>query len=107
MTTDSNEKHGDSAAKEVPRGAKVKVTCDYLGADEPLTREFPQSALLHEVKDWAREKFVPVPPSDKAYFIINDKTRHRFTDEEEHRSLLALGFEHKADLRLGEEQKSG
>ena len=106
MSTESKEK-GEETEKDVPRDKKVKVTCDYLGADEPLTREFLQSTLLGAVKQWARGEFVPVPPSDKAYFIINDKTRHRFTDEEEHRSLLALGFDHKAELRLGEEQKSG
>ena len=85
----------------------VEVHCDYLGADEKIRRKFPQSARLAEVKKWARQTFVPNPPSDKAYFLSDDKSRRRFTDEEEQKTLLAMGYEHKADLRLTEEQISG
>jgi hypothetical protein len=85
----------------------VEVHCDYLGADDPIKRKFPQTAKLAEVKQWARESFVPHPPSDKAYYLNDDKTRHRFTAEEEQKSLLALGYEHQAKLRLNEEQVAG
>ena len=96
---------GKGAGK--PHVQEVEVHCDYLGADEKIRRKFPQTALLAEVKQWARETFVPNPPSDKASFLNDDKTRHRFTEEEEQRSLLAMGYEHKADFRLSEEQVAG
>jgi hypothetical protein len=96
-TKDPSAKHED----------EVEVHCDYLGADDAVKRKFLESASLSEVKSWAREHFVPNPPSDKAYFLNDDKTRHRFTQEEEAMSLQALGYHHKADLRLSEEQLSG
>ncbi len=103
------------SATEIEKGEKgkkldvkeVEVHCDYLGADEKIRRKFPQTALMGEVKQWAREQFAPNPPSDKAYYLVDDKTRHRFTEEEERRTLLTLGYEHKADLRLAEEQVAG
>lgn len=98
---DTSEKHGDK------NETMIEVHCDYLGADDPIKRKFGESTLLLEVKRWAREDFVPSPPSDKAYFLNDDKTRHRFTADEEGMSLVALGYKHKADLRLTEEQLSG
>ncbi len=101
-------RHTDTAKEHSAKNeTSIEVHCDYLGADEPIKRKFVESALLSEVKQWAREHFVPSPPSDKAYFLNDDKTRHRFTAEEENMSLAALGFRHKADLRLTEEQLSG
>ena len=98
---DSAKEHGGK------NETMIEVHCDYLGADDPINRKFGESTLLSEVKQWAREQFVPSPPSDKAYFLNDDKTRHRFTAGEEEMSLVALGYKHKADLRLTEEQLSG
>jgi hypothetical protein len=98
---DTAEEHGRK------NETMIEVHCDYLGADDPIKRKFGESTLLSEVRQWAREHFVPSPPSDKAYFLNDDKTRHRFTAEEEAMSLVALGYKHKADLRLTEEQLSG
>lgn len=90
-----------------PDAKDVEVHCDYLGADEAIRRKFPQTALMADVKKWARQTFVPNPPSDKAYYLNDDKTRRRFTEEEEQKSLLAMEYEHKADFRLSEEQIAG
>ncbi len=92
------EKHG---------GDLVEVHCDYISADEPIHRKFPPTATLAEVKAWAREIFVPNPPSGKAYYLSDDKTRRRFTPEEEALTLQQAGYEHEAKLRLNEEQVSG
>jgi hypothetical protein len=103
----TNKEQGGGGHGQPEKDRLVEVHCDYLGADEPIKRKFPQAAKLVEVKLWARETFVPHPPSDKAYYLNDDKTRHRFTAEEEQKSLLALGYEHEAKLRLNEEQASG
>lgn len=86
----------------------VQVHCDYISADEPIHERFPAGTVLAVVKNWARETFVPNPPSDKAYYLNDDKTRHRFTSEEELRTLAMLGYERGAvHFRLNEEQASG
>lgn len=94
-------------APAVARLREVQVHMDYISADDPIHQKFPDTALLAAVKEWARGIFVPEPPSDKAFYVTDDKTRHRFTPEEELRSLNALGYEHVAHLRLNEEQISG
>lgn len=86
---------------------EVQVHCDYISADHPIHRAFSGDTILAEVKKWARETFVPDPPSGKAYYLNDDKTRHRFTEDEEHQTLHDLGYEHSAHLRLNEEQASG
>jgi hypothetical protein len=86
---------------------QVVVHVDYISADEPIQSKFPPNTLLGAVKDWARQQFVPNPPSDKAYYLNDDKTRHRFTPAEEQKSLADLGYEHTAHFRLNEEQASG
>jgi hypothetical protein len=88
-------------------GDLVEVHCDYISADEPIKRKFPSSTPLLEVKDWARSEFVPNPPSDKVYYLSDDRTRHRFTADEEKQTLEQLGYEHQAKLRLNEEQAAG
>lgn len=85
----------------------VSVTCDYISADEPIHQKFPGTTLLAAVKQWAREKFVPHPPSDKAYYLNDDKSRHPFTPAEEQSTLVELGYREVAHLRLNEEQASG
>ena len=97
--------HGNGGAAAGPQ--QVEVHCDYLAADDKIRAKFAQSTRLIEVKAWARAEFVPNPPSDKAYYLNDDKSRHRFTPEEEQKTLLDLGYQHKADLRLNEEQASG
>lgn len=87
---------------------EVQVHCDYISADDPIHRKFSTDTVLSIVKEWARAEFVPNPPSDKAYYLNDDKTRHRFTAEEEQRTLAQLGYEHgPVHLRLNEEQASG
>lgn len=105
IETEKGEKERQGGEK--PDVKEVEVHVDYIGADDKVRRKFPQTAVLAEVKQWAREQFVPNPPSDKAYYLVDDKTRHRFTEAEEQETLLALGYEHKADLRLTEEQIAG
>ncbi len=85
----------------------VNVHCDYISADEPIHQKFPSSTLLIAVKDWARAEFVPNPPSDKTFYLNDDKTRHRFTPEEEQQSLSQLGYRREAKFRLNEEQIAG
>lgn len=100
---------GDDAAKG--RGGKsaheVQVHVDYISADEPIHQKFPPETTIAAIKEWAREQFVPLPPSDKAYYLNDDKTRHRFTADEEQRTLAQLDYEHVAHFRLNEEQASG
>lgn len=104
----SPERGGDTATD---RGGKpahdVQVHVDYISADEPIHRKFPPDTTIAAVKQWAREQFVPQPPSDKAYYLNDDKTRHRFTADEEQRTLAHLGYEHVAHFRLNEEQAAG
>ena len=88
-------------------GGLVQVHCDYLSADEPIHRAFSSTATLGEVKDWARGQFVPNPPSDKTYYLSDEKTRKRFNSEEEKETLAEAGYEHEAKFRLGEEQIAG
>src|SRR5690242_10279535 len=88
-------------------GHDVQVHVDYISADEPIHRKFPQATQLVVVKTWAREQFVPHPPSDKTYYLNDEKTRHRFTAAEEEQTLAQLGYTHSAHLRLNEEQVSG
>ena len=97
----------DSDEGQKMGGNVVQVHCDYISADKPLKRKFPSSSTLVEVKDWARGEFVPNPPSDKAYYLSDDKTRHRFTPDEEKQTLQASGYDHEAKLRLNEEQVAG
>jgi hypothetical protein len=85
----------------------IIVSVDYLGADEPIHRRFPQGELLGDVKRWAQEKFVPTPPPDKAFYLVDDRREHRFSPEEERESLQSLKYEHKAAFRLVEEQIAG
>lgn len=99
-------KHDDSPGGDGNRDT-VLVSVDYLGADEPIHRRFPQTALLGEVKVWAQEKFVPTPPPDKAFYLVDDKREHRFSLEEERKTLHDLKYEHTATLRLVEEQIAG
>src|SRR5689334_14543929 len=94
-------------ADKAKEGHDVNVHCDYISADEPIHRKFPADTVLSGVKQWAREQFVPTPPSDKAYYLNDDKTRHRFTEDEEKRTLSQLGYDHIAHFRLNEEQASG
>ncbi len=93
--------------REQKGGDLVEVHCDYISADEPIKKKFPSSSTLVEVKKWAREEFVPNPPSDKVYYLSDDKTRHRFTSEEEQRTLEQAGYKNQAKLRLNEEQAAG
>lgn len=86
---------------------EVKVTCDYLSADEPIERLFLATDALTDVKAWALSVFVPHPPSDKTYWLSDDKTRQRFTTAQERETLAQLGYKHEAHLRLHEEQVSG
>jgi hypothetical protein len=85
----------------------VQVHVDYISADNPIHRKFPPTTQLLVVKTWAQQTFVPHPPSDKAYYLNDDKTRRRFTTEEEQKTLADLGYTHVAHLRLNEEQVSG
>jgi hypothetical protein len=85
----------------------VQVHMDYISADEPIHKKFASNTLIAAVKDWARQTFVPNPPSDKAYYLNDDKSRHRFTAEEEQKTLAELGYKGSAHLRLNEEQASG
>lgn len=85
----------------------VQVHCDYLSADHPLHQAFSATATLREVKEWARAEFVPNPPSDKAFFLTDEKTRQRLSEEEELRTLQEAGYAHVAHFRLAEEQLSG
>jgi hypothetical protein len=96
---------GDAPASHPPD--EVQVHVDYISADEPIHRKFAVTSALTEVKAWAQGVFVPNPPSDKTFYLSDDKTRHRFTAEEEARSLGELGYTHVAHLRLNEEQVSG
>jgi hypothetical protein len=104
----SPERGGDAAED---RGGKpahdIQVLVDYISADEPIHEKFPPETTIAAVKQWAREQFVPQPPSDKAYYLNDDKTRHRFTADEEQRTLAQLGYEHVAHFRLNEEQAAG
>jgi len=86
---------------------EVQVHVDYISADEPVHRKFPADTVLSEVKKWAREHFAPNPPSNRNFYLNDDKTRHRFTADEEQETLAELGYEHSAHLRLNEEQISG
>lgn len=101
-----HERHGGHDHDE-KRAHDVAVQCDYISADEPIHRKFPPTTLLAAVKQWARDEFVPNPPSDKAYYLNDDKSRHHFTTEEEQKTLAHLGYKHSAHLRLNEEQASG
>lgn len=85
----------------------VQVHVDYISADEPIHGTFPPDTTIAAIKLWAREQFVPQPPSDKAYYLNDDKTRRRFTTDEEQRTLSQLGYEHVAHFRLNEEQATG
>jgi len=105
VVTDANRHTGGEA--ESKSGDLVEVHCDYISADEPIKRRFPSSTILGEVKEWARGEFVPNPPSDKAYYLSDDKSRHRFTADEEKQTLEQLGYKHEAKLRLNEEQAAG
>ncbi|WP_310571223.1 hypothetical protein [Gemmatimonas sp.] len=98
-----------SAKPDKPDGVKeVQVHCDYISADQPITRKFPTDTVLSAIKIWARSVFVPNPPSDKAYYLNDDKSRHRFTAVEEEQTLAQLGYERgAAHFRLNEEQASG
>ena len=98
----------DKPGKPEKPETNVQVHCDYISADEPIHRKFSTGTVLAVVKEWARTEFVPNPPSDKAYYLNDDKTRHRFTAEEEQQTLAQLGYERGAvHLRLNEEQASG
>ena|SRR5438034_2714170 len=88
-------------------GDLVEVHCDYISADKPIKKKFSSSATVAEVKKWAREEFVPNPPSDKIYYLSDEKTRHRFTDAEELQTLEQVGYKNEAKLRLNEEQAAG
>jgi hypothetical protein len=104
----SSVRGGGAATKPDEKPAHdVEVHVDYISADEPIHRKFSPETLLGAVKQWAREQFVPNPPSDKAYYLNDDKTRHRFISEEELHTLAQLGYEHSAHFRLNEEQASG
>lgn len=121
MTEDPNEvqssvadlgrpaEHGghDGHGRDDRPAQDVTVKCDYISADAPIHRKFPPTTLLAVVKQWAREEFVPNPPSDKTYYLNDDKTRHRFTAEEEQQTLAQLGYKQSAHFRLNEEQASG
>lgn len=106
---DASPERGGDAAKD--RGGKaahdVQVHVDYISADEPIHRKFSPETTIAAIKQWAREQFVPQPPSDKAYYLNDDKSRRRFTAEEEQRTLAQLGYEHAAHFRLNEEQAAG
>ena len=106
-TVTTQDTQGTGSGADQKGGDLVEVHCDYISADEPIKRKFPSSTPLVEVKDWARGEFVPNPPSDKVYYLSDDKTRHRFTADEETRTLEQLGYEHQAKLRLNEEQAAG
>lgn len=105
----ASPKRGGDAARD--RGGKpahdVQVHVDYISADEPIHRKFSAETTIAAVKQWAREQFVPLPPSDKAYYLNDDKTRHRFTAEEEQQTIAQRGYEQVAHLRLNEEQAAG
>jgi hypothetical protein len=85
----------------------VQVHVDYISADEPIHAGYPATTRLLVVKAWAQKTFVPNPPSDKTYYLNDDKTRHRFTTEEEQKTLAELGYIHVAHFRLNEEQIAG
>jgi hypothetical protein len=85
----------------------VQVHVDYISADEPIHEKFPPETTIAAIKQWAREQFVPQPPSDKAYYLNDDKTRHRFTADEEQQTLAQRGYENAAHFRLNEEQAAG
>jgi hypothetical protein len=102
---DTSRQTGDKLERK--GGDFIEVHCDYISADEPIKRKFPSSTVLAEVKDWARGEFVPNPPSDKVYYLSDDKSRHRFTAEEENQTLEQLGYKREAKLRLNEEQAAG
>jgi hypothetical protein len=88
-------------------GDLIEVHCDYISADKPIKRKFAPSTPLADVKEWAKGEFVPNPPSDKTYYLSDDKTRHRFTPDEERLTLEQLGYKNEAKLRLHEEQVAG
>jgi hypothetical protein len=90
-----------------PRPGHVRVHVDYISADHPIQRDFAESTLLSAVKEWARREFVPNPPSDKAFYLVDEKTGHRFSEREEQESLKTLGYKHVAHFRLNEEQIAG
>lgn len=103
IETDRTSRTGDE--KEGHGGVQVHV--DYISADEPIHDSFAPDTKLIAVKDWARARFVPNPPSDKTYYLNDDKSRHRFTTDEEQKTLEQLGYTHIAHFRLNEEQVSG
>jgi hypothetical protein len=104
---DPAEHGGHDGPDQDKQAHEVAVKCDYISADDPIHRKFPPATLLAAVKQWAREEFVPNPPSDKAYYLNDDKSRHRFTAEEEQKTLAQLGYRQSAHFRLNEEQASG
>ena len=91
----------------VPQKHNVEVLVDYISADAPVHHRFGLDTTIGAVKSWARQEFVPNPPSDKAFYLNDDKTRHRFTEAEEAMSLAQLGYSHEAKFRLNEEQIAG
>lgn len=108
-TVDGSQSNNDERGKNHSPNPTyaVQVHVDYISADEPIHQAFSPDTLLTVVKQWAREILVPHPPSDKTYYLNDDKTRHRFTAAEEQQTLTQLGYEHDAHLRLNEEQASG
>jgi hypothetical protein len=86
---------------------KVHVPVDNISADEPSHAAFSHETTSASLKQWARERFISNPPSDKAYYLNDDKSRHRFTTEEELQTLGQLGYDHVAHFRLNEEQAAG
>ena len=99
--------HGDKSPGGNSDRDTVLVSVDYLGADEPIHRRFPATALLVEVKRWAQETFVPTPPPGKAFYLVDDRREHRFSPEEEGKTLRDLKYERTAEFRLVEEQIAG
>ncbi len=95
------------ASEQRGGGDLIEVHCDYISADKPIKRKFAPSTPLSDVKEWAKAEFVPNPPSDKAYYLSDDKTRHRFTSDEERLTLEQLGYKNEAKLRLHEEKVAG
>jgi hypothetical protein len=93
--------------KTDPARDHVRVHVDYISADHPIQRDFPETAQLSEIKQWAQQEFVPHPPSDKTFYLVDERTGHRFTESEEQKSLGALGYKHAAHFRLNEEQVAG
>jgi hypothetical protein len=107
-----SDSHNDATSRGIAADGKkksdeIQVSVDYISADDAIHQKFNATALLSEVKTWARGVFVPLPPSDKAYYLNDDKSRHRFTTEEEGQTLQQLEYKGGAHLRLNEEQASG